>query len=131
MVNLQGRVFMNPLPCPFHLMDELLDGPLSGVPIICVDFHAEATSEKQAFARYTDGRVSLVVGTHTHVQTADEKILPQGTAYISDLGMTGPHDSVIGMRTDQAVSRFVTQMPHGFRAAKKRPLAASRGGGSG
>ncbi len=120
-VNLQGRVFMNPLPCPFHAMDDLLGGPLKDARAVCVDFHAEATSEKQAFARYMDGRISAVLGTHTHVQTADEKVLPGGTAYISDLGMTGPQDSVIGMRAEVAVKRFITQIPQGFRAAKDDP----------
>ena len=116
-VNLEGRVFMSNLDCPFRAMDELLAGPLAGVDVILVDFHAEATSEKQAFGWYVDGRVSAVVGTHTHVATADEKVLPEGTAYITDLGLTGAHASVIGMRTEIAIARFLTQRPARFQPA--------------
>jgi metallophosphoesterase (TIGR00282 family) len=118
-VNLEGRIFMSPLDCPFRLMDELLAGPLAGIKNICVDFHAEATSEKQAFAWHVDGRVSAVIGTHTHVQTADERILPQGTAFITDLGLTGPHESVIGMDPQTAVERIISQRPLRFKVGKK------------
>jgi metallophosphoesterase (TIGR00282 family) len=110
-VNLQGRVFMPTIDCPFTAADALIERIRRETPVILVDFHAEATSEKQAFAWYVDGRVSAVVGTHTHVQTADERVLPKGTAYISDLGMTGPYDSVIGSVPDLALDRFLTGMP--------------------
>ena len=96
-INLEGRVFMNPLEDPFRAADEILAGPLKALRVILVDMHGEATSEKQALGRYLDGRVSAVLGTHTHVPTADERILPHGTAYQSDVGLTGPYDSVIGM----------------------------------
>ncbi len=117
-VNLEGRVFMNPLDCPFAALEALLAGPLASCEMVCVDMHAEATSEKQALGWHFDGRVSAVVGTHTHVQTADERILPQGTAYITDLGMTGPQASVIGMDPEAAVPRFLEQRPQPFRVAK-------------
>jgi metallophosphoesterase (TIGR00282 family) len=120
-VNLEGRVFMSTLGCPFVTMDRLLDGPLKEADFILVDFHAEATSEKQALAYYLDGRVTAIVGTHTHVQTADERILPQGSAYITDLGMTGPHDSVIGMNPPTAIKRFITQRPQGFKVSSRDP----------
>ncbi len=110
-VSLQGRVFMPALDCPFRVGDRVIEEIRKETPVILVDFHAEATSEKQAFAWYVDGRVSAVVGTHTHVQTADERILPRGTAYITDLGMTGPHDSVIGSLPDLAIDRFLHQIP--------------------
>ena len=112
-VNLMGRVFMPPLDCPFRTADEILcenEGE-SLPPIIIVDFHAEATSEKQAMGWYLDGRVSAVVGTHTHVGTVDTRILPKGTAYVSDVGMTGPLDSVIGSEVSVVVDRFLTGMP--------------------
>jgi metallophosphoesterase (TIGR00282 family) len=117
-VNLEGRLFMSALDDPFRVMDELLAGPLKGVPAVCVDFHAEATSEKQALAWHLDGRASAVVGTHTHVQTADQRILPGGTAYITDLGLTGPHDSVIGMEVQTAITRIASQRPLRFKVAK-------------
>jgi len=117
-VNLEGRLFMSALDDPFRVMDELLAGPLKGVPVVCVDFHAEATSEKQALAWHLDGCVSAVVGTHTHVQTADQRILPGGTAYITDLGLTGPHDSVIGMDPATAITRIASQRPLRFKVAK-------------
>lgn len=120
-INLEGRLFMSALDDPFRNMDRIIEGPLKDVAVICVDFHGEATSEKQALARHADGRVSAVVGTHTHVQTADERILPQGTAYITDLGLTGPHDSVIGMDIDTAVTRIATQRPLRFKVAKGDP----------
>lgn len=109
-VNIIGRVFIGDFDCPFRAMDQLLSELEE--KIIIVDFHAEATSEKVAMGRYLDGRVSAVVGTHTHVGTTDTQILPRGTAYVSDIGMTGPLDSVIGDDTDAAIQRFLTSMPH-------------------
>ncbi len=120
-VNLEGRTFMNSLDCPFAALEALLAGPLKGVASVCVDMHAEATSEKQALAWRFKGRVSAVLGTHTHVQTADERLLAGGTAYITDLGMTGPQDSVIGMDPATAVERFLTQRPARFTVAKGDP----------
>ena len=112
-VNLMGRVFMPPLDCPFRTADRILqEAEASESPrIILVDFHAEATSEKQALGWYLDGRVSAVVGTHTHVGTVDSRILPKGTAYVSDVGMTGPMDSVIGSDIGAVMDRFLTGMP--------------------
>jgi metallophosphoesterase (TIGR00282 family) len=115
-LNLIGRVFMDPAGDPFAAADEALS-KLGEAKIVVVDMHAEATSEKRALGLYLDGRVSVVVGTHTHVPTADEQILPGGTAYQTDLGMTGPHDSVIGMRKDTIVERFTTGMPQSFKLA--------------
>jgi metallophosphoesterase (TIGR00282 family) len=105
-VNLMGSVFLDATESPFGIVDELVDRARAAARFVVVDFHAEATSEKVAMGWYLDGRVSAVVGTHTHVQTADERLLHHGTAYITDLGMTGPHDSVIGVRTDIIVDRF-------------------------
>jgi metallophosphoesterase (TIGR00282 family) len=116
-LNLAGQVFMDPADSPFRAADEAL-GSLRDARLVLVDFHAEVTSEKKAMAIHLDGRVTAVVGTHTHVQTADEQIQEGGTAFITDLGMTGPHDSVIGMRKDLVVDRFVTGMPHSFKPAK-------------
>ncbi len=111
-LNLMGRVYMpNFLDCPFRVGDEILQSLPAGTTVL-VDFHAEATSEKIAYGRYVDGRVSAVLGTHTHVPTADECLLPGGTAYQTDVGMTGPLDSVIGMHADIALKRFLTGMPH-------------------
>jgi metallophosphoesterase (TIGR00282 family) len=110
-LNLQGRVFMAAIDCPFTSGRSAIEAIRQQTPVIIVDFHAEATSEKQAFGWYVDGSVSAVMGTHTHVQTADERILPRGTAYITDLGMTGPHDSVIGSVQDIALDRFLRQIP--------------------
>ena len=118
LLNLQGRVFMPPLDCPFHTLDRLLEELRDQADIFLLDFHGEATSEKKAMALYADGRVSAVVGTHTHVPTADECILPGGCAFISDLGMTGPYDSVIGMQRDNVMARFLTGLPHRFEVAK-------------
>ena len=110
-VSLIGRVFMGHVDCPFRAMDQLLvEFEHKSIPII-VDFHAEATSEKVAMGRYLDGRVSAVVGTHTHVGTADARILPGGTAYVTDIGMVGPMDSVIGDDPDSVIKRFLTQIP--------------------
>ncbi|MGH9855479.1 MAG: TIGR00282 family metallophosphoesterase [Blastocatellia bacterium] len=106
-INLQGRVFMTPCDDPFRCADAQLAALEPSVKIVLVDMHAEATSEKMAMGRYLDGRVSAVAGTHTHVQTADEQILPEGTAYLTDLGMTGPHDGVIGMQTEIVLERFL------------------------
>jgi len=116
-VNLEGRVFMNPLDCPFRAIDNLLNELDKKVPII-VDFHAEATSEKIALGWYLNGKVAAVIGTHTHVQTADERVLPKGTGYITDAGMTGPADSVIGMEKSVVLEKFVTQLPQRFEVGK-------------
>ena len=117
-INLLGRVYMRqPQDCPFHAVDECLKKIDPAVKIRIVDMHAEATSEKVAMGWYLDGRVSIVFGTHTHVTTADERILPQGTAYITDLGMTGAHESVLGRRTDQVLKVLTTSMPCRFELA--------------
>jgi len=119
-LNLLGRVFMEPLECPFRTADREIEGLVEqGARVILVDMHAEATSEKKALAWYLSGRVHGVIGTHTHVQTADETILAGGTAFISDAGMTGPHDSVIGMRKESILERFLTGRPVRFEAARK------------
>ena len=110
-INLQGRVFLNDLDDPFRKIDEILEDLGDQVSCIFVDFHAEATSEKQAMGWYLDGRVSAVVGTHTHVQTNDARILPKGTAYLTDAGMTGPYDTVLGVQKEIILNRFLTQMP--------------------
>lgn len=117
-INLQGRSFMAPIDCPFQAAEKEIRRLRSETPIIVVDFHAEATAEKQALARYLDGKVSAVIGTHTHVQTADEKILPRGTAYLTDAGMCGPEDSIIGMDVEKAIQRFVLQS-HVYYALSK------------
>ena len=119
-INLQGRIFMPPTDCPFKAADRLVSEIGNRASVIIVDHHAEATSEKMAMGRYLDGRVSVVVGTHTHVQTADEQILPRGTAYITDLGMTGPHDGVIGVQTDLVLTRFLRGVPVRFETATGR-----------
>ncbi len=116
-MNLQGRIYMKEIDCPFKTADGELALLNRQTPIVIVDFHAETTSEKQGLAHYLDGRVSAVIGTHTHVQTADEKILAKGSAYITDAGMTGPHDSIIGMKHDAAIKRFLTGMPYKFQVA--------------
>ncbi len=116
-VNIQGRTFMNPIDCPFRAMDWALDRIRGEASAIIVDFHAEATAEKIAMAHHLDGRVAALVGTHTHVQTADARILPGGTATITDVGMTGPYDSVVGMRKDIAIRRFTRQTPFKFEMA--------------
>lgn len=117
-LNLQGRVFMDPLPSPFEAAREAVAALRERTPIIVVDMHAEATSEKRALGWFLDGKVSAVVGTHTHVQTADEEILPGGTAYLTDLGMTGPYDSVIGTRKELVLERFLTLRPTRFAVAE-------------
>ncbi|MCL6622346.1 MAG: TIGR00282 family metallophosphoesterase [Syntrophobacterales bacterium] len=116
-LNLEGRVFMSPLECPFRTADRLLAELPPDLRTILVDFHAEATSEKLALGWYLDGRVSAVIGTHTHVQTADERILPGGTGYITDAGMTGPLNGVIGMKKEIILERFLTQRPQPFKVA--------------
>lgn len=116
-VNLIGRVFMESVECPFKVAKEHI-ARIKDTKIIIVDMHGEATSEKIALGWYLDGTVSAILGTHTHIQTADEKILPNGTAYITDVGMTGPYDSVIGRRKEQILSRFLTQMPVRFEMAE-------------
>ncbi len=122
-LNVQGRTFMQPpLDNPFVTAREAVKTLREQTNIIFVDFHAEATSEKIAFARYLDGQVSAVVGTHTHVQTADEQIFPGGTAYLSDAGFTGPHESVLGREIAPVIQRFLTSVPQRFEVAKDRVL---------
>jgi metallophosphoesterase (TIGR00282 family) len=117
-VNLAGRVFMNSLDCPFRTADREIEKIKSKARVIIVDMHAEATSEKIAMGWYLSGRVAAVLGTHTHVQTADERILPGDTAYITDVGMTGPFDSVIGIKKEVILQRFLLQIPNKFEVAK-------------
>ena len=121
-VNLIGRTFMGNLDCPFRAMDKLLSELDRKPPVIIVDFHAEATSEKVAMGRYLDGRVSAVLGTHTHVGTIDTQLLPRGTAYVTDIGMTGPADSIIGDDVDAVIQRFLTGMPHRLSVGKGKPV---------
>ncbi|NTU92568.1 MAG: TIGR00282 family metallophosphoesterase [Chlorobiaceae bacterium] len=116
-LNLQGRTFMNPIDCPFRTADWVIKQVREQTPMILVDFHAEATAEKLGLGWYLDGRVSAVIGTHTHVQTADERILPKGTGYLTDVGMTGPYQSVIGMQIKSAVDRMLYQTPHKYECA--------------
>lgn len=120
-LNLEGRVFMKNLDCPFMAADQLVAELRQQTPIIFVDFHAEASSEKQALGHYLAGRVSALVGTHTHVQTADERILDGVTGYLTDVGMTGSQDAVIGNDKNLAIERFLTQMPIRLEVAKKDP----------
>lgn len=121
-INLQGRSFMYSIECPFRTADkEIYRMKKMGVQLIIIDFHAESSAEKIALGWYLDGRVSAVIGSHTHVQTADEKILPKGTAYITDVGMTGPFDSVIGMDKELAIRRFLTQLPVHYKVALEDP----------
>jgi metallophosphoesterase (TIGR00282 family) len=120
-INLMGRVFMPPCDNPFPVVDQALKRLEGRARVILVDMHAEATSEKAAIGHYLDGRVTAVVGTHTHVQTADETILPGGTGYITDLGMTGAYDSVIGIEKDLALKKFLTGLPVRFTTAKRDP----------
>lgn len=117
-VNLVGRTFVGNFDCPFRAMDQLLEELADKPPVTIVDFHAEATSEKAALGWYLDGRVSAVLGTHTHVGTIDARLLPKGTAFITDIGMTGPIDSVIGDDTDAVIRRFLTQLPHRLSVGK-------------
>ncbi|MCM8760538.1 MAG: TIGR00282 family metallophosphoesterase [Candidatus Omnitrophica bacterium] len=117
-INLVGRVFMQPVECPFRVAREEIERMKTKSRVIIIDIHAEATSEKIALGWYLDGMASAVIGTHTHVQTADDKILPGGTAFISDAGMTGPFDGVIGRKKEQILTRFITQMPARFEMAE-------------
>ena len=117
-VSLQGRTFMTPIECPFRTMDWILNRIKSETKVVFVDFHAEATAEKMAMGLYIDGKVSAIVGTHTHIQTSDERILPNGTGYITDVGMTGPYDSVIGMKSSAAINRFLFATPQKYETAK-------------
>jgi metallophosphoesterase (TIGR00282 family) len=122
LVNVMGRVFMAPLDDPFAVVKEQVARVRAeGARIVFVDFHAEATSEKLAMGWHLDGQVTAVVGTHTHVQTADERVLPGGTAYLTDVGMTGPHDGIIGMERAGALARFVTGLPGRFESASGEP----------
>jgi len=117
-LNLQGRVFMPPLDCPFRTADRLLSELPDTVRVILVDFHAEATSEKIAMGYYLDGRVSIVLGTHTHVPTRDARLMPQGTAYVTDVGMTGSYDSILGVRKEDVIERFLSMRPTRFEVAR-------------
>ncbi|MFZ0453564.1 MAG: TIGR00282 family metallophosphoesterase [Ignavibacteriaceae bacterium] len=116
-INLQGRSFMSMIDCPFRTSDWILSRLLNETKVIFIDFHAEATAEKIALVNYLDGKISALVGTHTHVQTADERIFPNGTGYITDVGMTGPYESVIGMKTQAALNRFIYQTPQKYETA--------------
>ncbi|MBM3249986.1 MAG: TIGR00282 family metallophosphoesterase [Candidatus Omnitrophica bacterium] len=118
-INVNGRVFMEPLDCPFKAALSCAEEILKKTKVIIVDIHAEATSEKVALGWYLDGKASCVIGTHTHIQTADERVLPKGTAYLTDAGMTGPHDSVIGRRVEDVLERFVTAIPTRFEVASE------------
>lgn len=124
-INISGRVFMNTLDCPFRTGKSEVEKLKQETNIIIIDFHAEATSEKIAFSYYMDGKASAVIGTHTHVQTADEKILPGGTAYITDVGMTGPQVSVIGIEKEQILERFLTHMPRKYDVAGGKGLLSA------
>ena len=117
MIKVMGRIFMSPLDDPFAVVLREIDAARAKARVIIVDFHAEATSEKVAMGWHLDGRVTAIFGTHTHVQTADERILPKGTAYLTDVGMTGPHDSIIGVTIEAALGRFLNSMPARFEAA--------------
>ncbi len=116
-VNLQGRTFMATIDCPFRSAEWVLSRIKPETNIVFIDFHAEATAEKMALAHFLDGKVTAIIGTHTHIQTSDERILEKGTAYITDVGMTGPYDSVIGMKTVAAINRFLYQTPQKFETA--------------
>jgi 2',3'-cyclic-nucleotide 2'-phosphodiesterase len=120
-VNLMGRVFMTAIDDPFRIALDEIAAVRTEARVVLVDFHAEATSEKISMGWHLDGRVTAVVGTHTHVQTADERVLPQGTAYITDVGMTGPHDSVIGVERSAIIQRFMTALPQRFETATENP----------
>ncbi|MFM1650898.1 TIGR00282 family metallophosphoesterase [Brevibacillus sp. B_LB10_24] len=117
-INLQGRTFLPPLDCPFVTADQLIEQAKKRTKFIFVDFHAEVTSEKQAMGWYLDGRISAMVGTHTHVQTGDERILPKGTGYITDAGMCGPRDGILGMEKETIIKKFLTQLPVRFEVAE-------------
>ncbi len=121
-INLVGRTFMRPSDCPFRAVDAILSAPEARGRIVLVDMHAEATSEKIAMGRYLDGRVTCVAGTHTHVQTSDETVLPHGTAYLTDLGITGPKDSVLGREAESVLFMIKTGMHAAFKVAKRDPV---------
>jgi len=118
-INLQARSFMADIDDPFKKAEQLVDQARKRTPFIFVDFHGETTSEKQAMGWYLDGRVSAVVGTHTHVQTNDARILPQGTAYLSDVGMTGPYDGILGMKREAIIEKFLTALPQRFEVVEQ------------
>ncbi len=117
-INLMGRIFMDPLDCPFQTFKKMIETVRKETKVILLDFHGEATSEKYAMANYVDGQVSAMVGTHTHVQTADDYIFPKGTGYLSDAGMNGPLHSIIGMKTEIILQRFLTKLPHKMEVAE-------------
>jgi metallophosphoesterase (TIGR00282 family) len=117
-INLLGSLFLDTPVSPWEMVDGLVDDATAAAPVVVVDFHAEATSEKVAMATWLDGRVTAVIGTHTHVQTNDARVLPGGTAAVTDAGMTGPHDSVIGVRSELAIGRMRTRMPVRFQPAE-------------
>jgi metallophosphoesterase (TIGR00282 family) len=117
-VSLQGRAFMPAIDCPFRSAEWVINRIAQETKVIFIDFHAEATAEKIALANFIDGKASVLVGTHTHIQTSDERIFPKGLGYITDVGMTGPYDSVIGMKTDAAINRFLFQTPQKYVTAK-------------
>ncbi len=119
-INLQGRTFLPSIDCPFKKAEELVHKYRKLTPYIFVDFHAEATSEKQAMGWFLDGKTTAVIGTHTHVQTADNRILPKGTAYMTDVGMTGPYDGVLGMKPDAIITKFLTSLPVRFEVMNGR-----------
>jgi metallophosphoesterase (TIGR00282 family) len=121
-MNLMGTALMEPLDCPFRIFDELIEDVQERTPLVVLDFHAECTSEKVAMGHYADGRASVVFGTHTHVQTADESILPGGTGYITDIGMTGPEDSVLGISKHLVLERFLSRLPVRFEVAENTPV---------
>ncbi|MCX7879379.1 MAG: TIGR00282 family metallophosphoesterase [Ignavibacteria bacterium] len=116
-INIQGRTFMEAIDCPFRAAEKALTDISTKTNLVVIDFHADATAEKIALANYFDGKVSAIIGTHTHIQTSDERILPKGTGYITDVGMTGPYASVVGLKVDIAIKRFILQTPHKFEQA--------------
>lgn len=120
-INLQGRTFMPPLDDPFKKALELVTLAQKETPLIFVDFHAETTSEKQALSWYLDGKISALIGTHTHVQTNDARILPQGTGYLTDVGMTGPLNGILGMKREAVIEKFITSLPHRFEVLEEGP----------
>jgi 2',3'-cyclic-nucleotide 2'-phosphodiesterase len=124
-LNVQGRIFMGPSEDPFSIAQELVDQMRKETPLILVDMHGEASSEKQAMGWFLDGKVTAVCGTHTHVPTADQRILPCGTAYVTDIGMTGPYDSIIGVEKEQIIQKFLDQIPTRFEPAKENPILQS------
>jgi len=124
-INLMGRTYMPPVNCPFRTFDEIYDIIKSITPIIVVDFHAEATSEKIAFGYYVDGKATAIIGTHTHVQTADNRILSNGTAYITDVGMTGPLNGVIGVEKENVINRFINGLPSRFNPVENGDIQFS------